>query len=149
MLGILNPQQIDHVLQGQVTGRIGCYAAGKVYVVPVTYVYDGEYIYGHTKEGLKIELMRQNPAVCFQVDSIQNMANWQCVIIQGEYQELSGEESQHALRLLSNRITPLLVSETSMPAHSPDIHHPRTSRSGSLVTYRIRILEKTGRYEKR
>jgi nitroimidazol reductase NimA-like FMN-containing flavoprotein (pyridoxamine 5'-phosphate oxidase superfamily) len=149
MLGILNPEQIDHVLYAQVAGRIGCYAAGKVYVVPVTYVYQEGYIYGHTKEGLKIDLMRQNPAVCFQVDAIQNMANWQCIIIQGEFQELSGEESQQAIGLLSNRVTPLLVSETSMPAYSPDMHHPRTNKSGNLVTYRIRIIEKSGRYEKR
>lgn len=135
MVGILNPEQIDYVLRAQLIGRIGCYASGRMYVVPVTYVYDGSYIYGLTKEGLK-------------VDMIQTMTNWQCVIIQGEYQELSGEESQHAIRLLSNRMTPLLVSETSIPTYTPDIHHTVTA-SGQLVTYRIHITEKSGRFEKR
>jgi nitroimidazol reductase NimA-like FMN-containing flavoprotein (pyridoxamine 5'-phosphate oxidase superfamily) len=149
MLGELNQEQINHVLYSQVIGRIGCYADGKVYVVPVTYVYDGQYVYGHTREGLKIEMMRKNPAICFEVDSIQNMANWQSVIIQGKYEELSSEDSQQALRLLINRVTPLMISESSMPSHGLDIHRPPTASHIKVVTFRIKVLEKSGRYEKR
>src|SRR5687768_15235346 len=100
MLGKLNPEQMDYVLRSQLIGRIGCYAEGRVYLVPITYVYDGEYIYGHTREGLKVRMMRQNPEICFEVDAIKDMANWQCVIIQGVYEELNDEESQVARRLL-------------------------------------------------
>jgi uncharacterized protein len=149
MLGKLNPEQMDQVLRSQVVGRIGCYAEGSVYLVPITYHYDGQHIYCHTKEGLKVRLMRQNPLICFEVDAIQNMANWQTVIIQGTYEELTGEESQEARRMLFNRMSPLLVSETSMPADSPAIHQPVTAANLTLVTFRIRIREKTGRYEKR
>jgi nitroimidazol reductase NimA-like FMN-containing flavoprotein (pyridoxamine 5'-phosphate oxidase superfamily) len=149
MLGKLNPEQMDHVLRSQVVGRIGCYADGRVYLVPITYLYDGQYIYGHTKEGLKVGMMRQNPHICFEVDAIQNMANWQSVVLQGVYEELTGEESQNVQRMLLNRMTPLLVSETSMPADSPGIHQPVTASSLRLVTFRIHITEKTGRYEKR
>jgi hypothetical protein len=51
MLGKLNAEQMDHVLRSQVVGRIGCYADDTVYVVPITYLYDGQHIYGHTREG--------------------------------------------------------------------------------------------------
>jgi nitroimidazol reductase NimA-like FMN-containing flavoprotein (pyridoxamine 5'-phosphate oxidase superfamily) len=149
MFGKLNPEQMDYVLRSQVVGRLGCYAAGMVYLVPITYLYDGQYIYGHTKEGLKVRMMRQNPSICFEVDAIENMANWQSVIVQGVYEELTGEASQTAQRLLLNRMTPLLVSETSLPADSPGIHQSITDHPMSLVTFRIRITEKTGRYEKR
>lgn len=149
MLGQLNPEQIDYVLRSQMIGRIGCYADEKVYVVPVTYVYDGQYIYGHTKRGQKIQMMRKNPKVCFQVDAILNMTNWQSIIIQGQYEELTGEDSHHALRLLANRVTPFLVSETSIASHGFDVHHPPTSATLAMVTYRIKIEEKTGRFEKR
>ncbi len=149
MLGKLNDEQMDYLLRSQVIGRLGCCAEGQVYVVPVTYVYDGECLYGHTREGLKTRMMRQNPMVCFEVDAIQNMANWQSVIVQGHYEELSGELKETALRLLTNRVTPLLVSETSLPATGPDIHLPRGSEAVTRVTYRIRVLEKSGRYEKR
>jgi nitroimidazol reductase NimA-like FMN-containing flavoprotein (pyridoxamine 5'-phosphate oxidase superfamily) len=149
MLGVLNHEQIDFVLRSQVVGHIGCHEEGKVYVVPVTYVYDGQYIYGHTKEGSKIKMMRKNPAICFQVDAIQNLANWQSVVVQGEYEELSGEESRQAERLLLNRVLPFQVSETSVPSSSIDIHQLATATRPVPVTYRIKIKDKSGRYEKR
>jgi nitroimidazol reductase NimA-like FMN-containing flavoprotein (pyridoxamine 5'-phosphate oxidase superfamily) len=149
MLGILNNEQIDFLLRSQVVGHIGCYEEGRVYIVPVTYVYDGQYIYGHTREGSKISMMRQNPFVCFQVEAIQNMANWQSVVVQGEYEELAGEDCRTAERLLLNRIMPFQVSETAAGANSLDVHQLPTATRAVPVTYRIRITEKSGRYEKR
>jgi nitroimidazol reductase NimA-like FMN-containing flavoprotein (pyridoxamine 5'-phosphate oxidase superfamily) len=149
MLCVLNHEQIDFVLRSQIVGHIGCHDEGKIYVVPVTYVYDEQYIYGHTQEGSKVRMMRKNPQVCIQVEAIQNMANWQSVVIQGEYEELSGEESRQAERLLLNRVLPFQVSETSVPSNSIDIHQLATATRTVPVTYRIRIREKSGRYEKR
>ncbi|KAA5539949.1 pyridoxamine 5'-phosphate oxidase family protein [Adhaeribacter rhizoryzae] len=149
MLGELNQTQIDYVLRSQAVGRLGCCAGGQVYIVPITYVYEDPYIYGHTKEGLKVNMMRKNPHVCFEVDIIQNLANWQSVILQGEYEELSGQENQQALEIIKSRITPLLSSEFILPAASPDIHHSITASRLVRVSYRILINHKTGRYEKR
>lgn len=70
MLGQLTGEQIEHVLQSQITGRIGCCAGDDMYVVPVTYVYHQGHIYAHSKEGRKIQIMRRNPKVCFQVDAV-------------------------------------------------------------------------------
>ena len=86
MIGILTPEQIVHVLQSQIIGRIGCYADGKVYIVPVSYAYHNHYIYAHSKEGLKTHMMRQNPSVCFEVDQMDNLANWRSVILWGTYE---------------------------------------------------------------
>ena len=147
MLGKLNQKQIEFVLSSQTVGRLGCYADGQVYIVPITYVYEEPYIFGYTKEGLKISMMRKNKHVCFEVDVIQNMMNWQSVVVQGEYEELSGEDSQYALFLLKNRMTPLLLSETSLPGLNT--HNSLTTFQQVPVAYRIRITDKTGRYEKR
>src|SRR5665811_1020768 len=95
MLGKLTDKQIEHVLHRQSIGRIGCYAEDRIYIVPVTYVFHKGYIYAHSKEGLKVQMMRKNPHVCFQVDALENMANWQSVIIWGEYEELRGENEQN------------------------------------------------------
>jgi nitroimidazol reductase NimA-like FMN-containing flavoprotein (pyridoxamine 5'-phosphate oxidase superfamily) len=66
--------------------------------------------------------------------------------LQGQYEELTGEQQELALCRLMNRVTPLLVSETSVPGM--DIHQPVTRATLARVTYRIRIGEKSGRYEK-
>ena len=80
MFGSLDKQQIEQVLHHQLVGRIGCHDNGLTYVVPISYAYDGNFIYGHTSEGMKIRIMRKNPNVCFQVDEMENMGNWKSVI---------------------------------------------------------------------
>ena len=80
MLGKLTPVEIEEVIRQQVVGRIGCHANGMTYVVPVSYAYDGDYIYVRTFEGLKLDMMRRNPKVCFEIDTMLNMGNWQSVI---------------------------------------------------------------------
>jgi hypothetical protein len=88
MIGELATPHIEELLKSEVMGRIGCHHAGTTYIVPTSYAYDGTYIYVHTHEGMKVEMMRKNPAVCFQVDNMRDMANWQSVIAWGTYEEL-------------------------------------------------------------
>jgi uncharacterized protein len=80
MLGELNEAQVDQVLRSEVIGRLGCHAQGRTYIVPITYAYDGDCIYGHSAEGMKVRMMRANPNVCFEVDEMESMANWRSVI---------------------------------------------------------------------
>ena len=121
MLGELTAEQINAVLFNEVVGRIGCHGDGRTYVVPVTYVFDGEAVYAHSAEGLKIRTMRANPAVCFQVDQRENLANWRSVVAWGVYEELCGKDAQDALQLLVARLLPLVTSETLRLPHGPSL----------------------------
>jgi uncharacterized protein len=147
MLGKLDNDEIDDFLRSEVIGRIGCHHDGKTYVVPITYVFDGEFIYAHTSEGMKIDMMRQNPNVCFEIDKIENMCNWQSVIVQGIFEELQGYDARLAMQKLITRILPLITSITSEPMHGIEAHQLETNGHKAVV-YRIRIIEKTGRFEK-
>jgi uncharacterized protein len=148
MLGSLTKTQIDHVLQSQVLGRIGCYADGKVFIVPITYVFDGEYIYAHSKEGMKINMMRKNPKVYFEVDVVENMANWRSVVLWGEYEELDGVLSQEkGLKIIMEKLVPLIASQTLRYEDQSMRPHLVEKQLKSIV-YRIKIQEQTGRYEK-
>src|SRR5215210_2019710 len=80
MIGKLNDTEIEEVLYDQVIGRIGCHADNIPYIVPVSYAYDGRYIYIHSKRGMKLNIMRKNPNICFEVEIFENMANWRTVI---------------------------------------------------------------------
>ena len=148
MLGKLTDAQIEQVLQTQLVGRLGCYADGKMYVVPVTYVYGDGYIYAHSKEGLKVQMMRKNPQVCFQVDAMENMTNWRSVIVWGEYQELKSEKEQNTgMKIMIDRLAPFMTSETVRPSSNP--HAPEIVEKGfKAVAYRIKVTESTGRFEK-
>lgn len=150
MLGELNTEQIELLLKSQVIGRIGCYADNKVYVVPVTYAYDGTFVYAHSKEGQKIRMMRKSPEVCFEVDQMQNMANWQSVIAHGTFEELEDEDTRmKGMQFLMNRLKPLITSESAQPSHGFSDSHEMDVHGMQAVVFRIKLLEKTGRFEKK
>lgn len=149
MLGELTNEEVEEMLTSNVIGRIGCYADKKIFVVPITYVYDGEFIIGHTVEGMKINFLRQNPECCFEVDEMKTLANWKSVIAWGTYEELSGQEAAAATETLLDRLMPLTASETSHPQRMgpSSLHRTRTLGKNPII-YRIRLKEKTGRFER-
>jgi uncharacterized protein len=149
MLGKLTDAQIDQVLHAQSLGRIGCYANQKIYVVPVTYVFHDGYIYAHSKEGLKVKMMRENPKVCFQVDAVENMTNWRSVIVWGQYEELKSESQQQAgMSIMMDRLAPFITSETVRASHDFSHAPEKIEKRFKAVAYRIKVTEKTGRFEK-
>ena len=149
MLGELSTSEIESVLAQNVVGRLGVHAAGRVYIVPVTYVYEQGTVYGHTTEGMKIDLLRKNPDCCFEVDEIKTIAHWQSVIAWGRFEELQGVEAAKVMERISTKLLPLLPSETSYAARMGPTSTVRTStQSGNSIVYRIILTEKTGRYER-
>lgn len=149
MIGILNPAQIQQVLRSQMYGRLGCVFNNKVYVVPVSYAFDGKYLYAHSREGHKIDILRKNPNVCFQVDVIDNLSNWRSAIVWGQYNELKTAKDQtRAMSLLDDRFGPLHVSQ-SISRASAGVHPPESvEKKKKAVYFRISMDEATGRFEK-
>jgi len=150
MLGELSRDEIEHVLQSEVVGRIGCHADGRTYVVPITYAYDGTCVYGHSAAGLKVAMMRSNPAVCFEVEQVDDLANWRSVIAWGDFEELTGDEAVAGLRHLVDRLRPFMTSATAQPTHGLDGPAHQGDTAGHVpVLYRIRLTDRTGRFERR
>ncbi|HSP53598.1 MAG TPA: pyridoxamine 5'-phosphate oxidase family protein [Cryobacterium sp.] len=126
MLGELNDEDIDSVLHEAVIGRIGCHVAGQTYIVPVSYAYDGEHVYGHSGTGRKVVMMRENPSVCFEVEQVDDLGNWKTVIAWGAFEELTGTDAAAGRLILLARFAPLLgsagaaSSATAVPRLGPD-----------------------------
>jgi nitroimidazol reductase NimA-like FMN-containing flavoprotein (pyridoxamine 5'-phosphate oxidase superfamily) len=147
MFGKLETNEIDKLLDSQLVGRIGCSSDGMTYVVPVSYVYDGTYIYVHSRPGMKLDIMRKNPEVCFQADNTKNLANWQSVICWGRFEELTTPvDKKEAFEKLSNRVLPVVNSETMRI--SAEWPFPGNYNESPGTFFRIKLAEKTGRFEK-
>ena len=142
MLGELNRAEIDDVLRRNAIGRIGCHAFGRTYVVPITYVYDGTAVYARSAEGMKLHMMRENPHVCFEVDSMDGLANWTSVIASGVFHELHGDDARERHRWL--------VEELSARLQGPpgETVHPNANQDPGVV-YKIVLEEREGRFERR
>ena len=138
---------MENVLKRSLVGRIGCHADGETYIVPISYAFDGRFIYCHTHNGKKTDIMRKNARICFQVDDMKNMANWESVLIQGHYEEIvDRKERNEAMQILLSRYLPVISSITThLGEHWP--FQPDDINEIDGVVFRIAINEMTGRYE--
>jgi len=148
MLGELSPEEIEEVLRSEITGRIGCHADGRTYVVPITYGYQRSYVYCHSPEGLKLRMMRKNPVVCFEVDRVEDLGNWRSVIATGLFEELSGRDVIAAMDVLISRLGQVGDSARTHPSYLLRSSETAGVDGRPIVLYRILLTEKTGRFEK-
>lgn len=132
----LTPNEIDEFLRGQRIARLGCHAGGETYVVPVIYAYGDGAIVTVTQEGRKVEMLRENPRVCVEVDEYDadGRGSWRSVIAYGAAEELKGDEIQEALALLRERFARVAGREAESRPLSPGV-----------VVLRIRLENVSGR----
>ncbi|SHN14042.1 pyridoxamine 5'-phosphate oxidase family protein [Mucilaginibacter sp. OK098] len=149
MLGELNENQVEELLKSQLIGRIGCHSNDTTYVVPVNYLYDGTYIYAHSAKGMKIDMMRNNPQVCFEVDDIKSIVNWQSVILWGKFEEITAlPEKEKIMQKLIDRMVPFMTHGDDHPSHGITSNASDVGNDVELILYKIIITKKTGRFEK-
>lgn len=104
MIEELNDEDIQSLLKTQSVGHLGCSQDGRIYVVPTSYYYDNSCIYSFTLEGTKVQMMRQNPEVCFQVEEVIDSGTWHSVIAWGRYEEITdGNTAAETLNKLYKR----------------------------------------------
>src|SRR5687768_17480026 len=99
MVGLLSQDEIEALLRRCRIGRIGCCVDEQPYVVPVSYAYDGSAVYSISGPGRKIDAMRAQPRVCFEVEEIDESSgsvNWRSVIADGVYEELTEDNGRRA-----------------------------------------------------
>jgi uncharacterized protein len=149
MLGKLTEQQIDELLNSLPVGRIGCHADGVTYIVPVNFVYDGLSIFAHSAKGMKIDMMRKNPEVCFQADAIENLNNWESVICWGKFEEITDmNEKVKTMQKIIDCVMPLMKGQSAQPSHGFTSNASDVGDNLELILYKLTLYKKTGRFEK-
>jgi len=132
----LSRGEIDAFLRDQRIARLGCHADGVTYVVPLIYAYEDGAVVAVTTEGRKTAMLRENPAVCVEVDEYDadGKGSWRSVIGHGRYEELAGDAIEPALGLLRERF-----ARTAGRAAEPRPLGP------GVVVLRIALDELSGR----
>ena len=148
MLGVLNDNQINNLLSSNVVGRLACTDGDKPYIIPITYTYDGEYIYGQTDMGKKLKILKRNHHVCFEVDQMNDLQNWQSVIIYGEFEELKKKDIETGREILFSSIF-CMETGNSVHAHEHEVTATlEEEEQVKCVMFRIKIKTITGRFQK-
>ncbi len=137
MINQLGERESRALLKEEVTGRLGCSDHGKPYIVPVHYLFDNDCVYVHSLPGHKIDVLRDNPNACLQVDKIKDDFHWRSVLAFGFYEEINDLNERQ--RILSDMFKRL--SYTTPAASQAERQAPET------IVFRIRVTDITGVYE--
>ena len=69
--------------------HLACAHDEQPYVVPIFVVLEGNWLYGFSTVGRKIDWLRENPRVCVESEEIVDEEHWTSVIVFGRFQELT------------------------------------------------------------
>jgi nitroimidazol reductase NimA-like FMN-containing flavoprotein (pyridoxamine 5'-phosphate oxidase superfamily) len=131
------------VLERMNLGRLACAHDNQPYVVPVYFSYRGGFLYGFSTPGQKIEWMRSNPLVCFEVDERTDRDHWVSVVVAGRFQELPDTPEFAAERAQAHEALSKRAAWWEY-ASVPGAEWRRKGGPFVSVFYRIRIDNITG-----
>jgi uncharacterized protein len=130
----LSAEGIEALLRTAIVGRIACCGHGLIgdgrpYLVPLAYGYDGDAVYAHSGPGRKLDLMRSEPRVTFEVDEAKASDRGRSVIAEGTFEEIEDPRQREAALVVIYG-----------PTGVPDL-------GAQTVVFRIRLTSRSGRYE--
>lgn len=76
-------KECEEILRRNNVGRLAFALQDRVSVLPVHYVYDGEWIYGRTATGQQIRDILRNRRIAFEVDEHSELFDWRSVVVRG------------------------------------------------------------------
>jgi nitroimidazol reductase NimA-like FMN-containing flavoprotein (pyridoxamine 5'-phosphate oxidase superfamily) len=143
----LTTKECIALLGNNYIGRIAYILKGNPEIVPITYYFDPENnsIISYSSIGGKIEAMRKNNSVSFQVDEISNVVHWKSVLIHGEYEELQGITAKHLLHKFTEGVKMLVHKKEKTSPKFISEFSSKITDNGIPVVYRINIKEVVGR----
>ena len=126
----------EGLLHSNHVGRLAYSFRDRVNIVPLHYVYDDGWIYGRTSTGDKLNQLRHNRWVAFEVDEIEDWFDWRSVVARGALYLLEGDETaegawEHSLDVLRDAMPEIFTSRDPVPSRTE--------------LFRISVDELTGR----
>lgn len=140
---VLTTTEIQEFLRAHTNGHLGCIEANTPFVYPMVYAYKDGMLYGQTSIGNKVNILRQNPRCCFQVQETMP-ASWRSVMVWGEFQELDISNLQQAEQTMIAQLLSLSVSELQeqFGVHLEFNWDSKAAQSNTL--WRIKIQKYSG-----
>jgi nitroimidazol reductase NimA-like FMN-containing flavoprotein (pyridoxamine 5'-phosphate oxidase superfamily) len=120
--------------------RLACARDNQPYIVPLRVDLDGQFLYGYTSLGRKVEWMRTNPLVCLECEELTSDRVWATLVVFGRYEELPRTPEHEEARQVADRLFQKRVmwwEPATVPLAGQERHPP--------IVFRIRIDSVTGR----
>ncbi|HPJ30731.1 MAG TPA: pyridoxamine 5'-phosphate oxidase family protein [Methanothrix sp.] len=129
--------ECEEMLASSRFGRVGLSAEGEPYVVPMSYVYaEGKILLHSGLRGKKLDLVRANPRVSFEVDRAEG-GRWKSVIASGRVRLSTDSEAKERLfDIFTRRV---------MAGHGGKNFRREDMEKMPMVIWEIEVEEMTGR----
>lgn len=148
MIKDLNLEECHRILSDNYIGRLAYIMEESPYVIPMTYYYDRKNngIISYSLEGHKINAMRENELVSFEVDEIEEIARWKSVLVHGKFDELGGIDAKNLLHTFSLGVKEIINRKEEKELQFIHEFSSKLDAEGSSpIVYRINIEEITGK----
>jgi hypothetical protein len=134
----LSDERAAELLTSGKVGHIGVIDGDVPYVSPVSYVVLDNEICFRTGTGRRVEAIRVNPAVSFEVMRTTADGGWECVVVDGRAREVEND-------IFAQNVVSALLSKYREELGSPLSRGKRTPISEPAIHVAVSIDEMTGR----
>ncbi len=143
----LTKEECLALLSNNYLGRIAYVLKGVPEIIPITYYYYPERhsLISYSSPGSKIDAMRINNLVSFQVDEISALDNWKSVLVFGEFEELSGIDAKHLLHVFSKGVKKVILEKEKLRPKFISDFSSKIEKDSIPIIYRINIREIKGK----
>lgn len=142
-------EEVEDFLNHAVTGRLGTCAAGKPYVVPLSFVYLNGKIYYHwfSYSGRKIQNIKKNRNVCFEADeSTHDHLSYKSVIADGKISRVTDKsEKFEVMHALAKKFPDYAIGESHNPEINEIVKKGFEAIAEAAEVYRIDIEHISGK----
>ena len=121
----LTPRECKRLLDNNGVGRIAYARKSVIDIEPIGYAHVGEWLFGRTSEGTKLQVLSHHPWVAFEVDEVDGPFSWRSVVIRGTFYRLYSDKSaielatyRRALRAIRKRSPGALSTADPVPFRS-------------------------------
>jgi uncharacterized protein len=136
----LTAEECHSLLARHHVGRIAFTLHDRVDIEPISYVSDGEWIFGRTSIGTKLATLLHHPWCAFETDEVRDLFDWDSVVAKGTFYLLDPEEGSPDTYRRAEKLMQKLVPGT-FSAHDPAPHRD--------ILFGIFIHEISGRSARR
>ncbi len=95
------------LLRRHTIGRMAFSLRDRVDITPIHYIFDGDWIFGRTSQGSKMQTLAHRPWVAFEVDEVDGPFDWQSVIARGTFYRIEPSGTQADLQRWNRAIEQL------------------------------------------
>ena len=134
----LSTAECEAILARNHVGRIAFAFKDRVDIEPIGYAFANGVINWRTSEGTKLDVLRRQPSVAFEVDEVEGPFDWHSVVVHGTVYQVEPAGSEHDRRVWEEALA-------ALRAVQPAAFGPEDPAPFRTTVLQLHIMEISGR----